>query len=83
MATAREEKQLVDRGEGCLGKSDPDEPVFILRAQDAAFAAGVMGWINEARRLGAPEAKTREAHDIVQAAIDWQRANPDRVKVPD
>lgn len=36
MARAGLERELAANGRGCLGKAAEDEPVFILRGQDAS-----------------------------------------------
>jgi hypothetical protein len=51
MATKREVLEAALRGEGCLGKAADDEPVFVLRAQDALSDELVDKWADDA--LGA------------------------------
>ncbi len=78
MATAREELELANAGKGCLGKAHPDEPVFILRAQDAHAADLVDQWAIWARSTGCPSDKVMEAKNIAEAMRHWPiRKHPD------
>lgn len=78
MATAREELAMAARGEGCLGKAAPDEPVFVLRGQDAFGAELVDLWALRAERVGCPSAKVQEARDLADRMRAWPvRKNPD------
>jgi hypothetical protein len=78
MATAKEEREKVARGEGCLGKAHDDEPVFILRAQDIHAAELVMKWAIWCRAGNTPEDKVDEAFRIAEAMQDWpNRKQPD------
>lgn len=54
------------------------EPVFVLRGQDITAANKIDAWAFEAKKVGAPAPKTKEAHKIA----DEFRAWPNR-KVPD
>lgn len=83
MAKASIERQLVDKGEGCLGKADDDEPVWIMRAQDLLFLPTLTRWIQRAENLNVNPDKLREAHKTYMDAADWQDKHQDRVKVPD
>lgn len=78
MAEAEIERELAKQGKGCLGKARPDEPVFILRAQDILAADLVDTWATQAQLLGCPWDKVREAKELAQAMREWpQRKNPD------
>lgn len=78
MALAQIERERAARGEGCLGKAAPDEPVFILRAQDALAADLVELWAIRARSAGCPVDKVREANDLVEEMRKWHtRKYPD------
>jgi len=78
MATAFEERERAQHGEGCLGKARDDEPVFVLRAQDMLAADLVEAWATQANLLGCPWDKVREARDIAQEMREWpHRKNPD------
>lgn len=60
-----------------------DEPLFLLRAQDQAAPAAVHAYLDAAQFNGAAaehqDGITRAAIEFVQ----WQAANPNKVKVPD
>ena len=60
------------------GSLDPDEPLFTLRAQDV-FASGlVITWCTLARQAGVCEAKVREARNLFNEMIKWNKK-----KLPD
>ncbi len=78
MATAKEEIEMANAGKGCLGKAHPDEPVFILRAQDKLAADIVQLWAVRARNNGCPVEKTKEAYDLSERMRAWPtRKYPD------
>lgn len=78
MAEARIERELAAQGKGCLGKAKPDEPVFILRAQDVLAADLVDAWATQANLLGCPWDKVREARELAKAMREWPgRKSPD------
>lgn len=59
--TKAQELDAATRGEGCLGRSQDDEPVFILCARDR-FAAGVVRtWADRVSHEHGHTAKTDEA----------------------
>jgi hypothetical protein len=70
-----------NEGVSCFDKADPDEPVFVLRAQDMLSPEIVREWAYRAQCEGAPIAKCDEARRIADAMEQWQIAN--RRKVPD
>lgn len=62
----------------CLAKLHPDEPYFVLRAQDDLAADMVFRWATQASLLGCDPDKVREAKDISEAMSKWpRRKNPD------
>lgn len=78
MGLAKIEIERANRGEGCLGKAHPNEPVFILRAQDALAADLVERWSYEAQAVGCAPDKCREARDLAEEMRRWHtRKNPD------
>lgn len=78
MGLAKIERENAAAGRGCLGKAADDEPVFILRAQDALAAELVELWAIRARAVGCPVDKVREAQDLAEAMFRWvPRKNPD------
>ena len=75
MATKQFEQ---DNEYSCFNKAAPDEPLFILRAQDRTAPGLVIQWANRARKLGASEAKVGEALLIAKAMEAWpNRKDPD------
>lgn len=83
MATAKEEREAVLRGEGILCKAADDEPVFIFRAQDLFALLGIAQWQGLLRAKTGNTPKVQEAERLMNAMMAWQDANPDKVKVPD
>jgi hypothetical protein len=84
MATKAEELVKLDSSDGCLGRSQDDEPVFILVARDRAAAATVRDWVHRAITLGTPadSPKITEALAIAAQMETW-RQNHGNGKVPD
>lgn len=78
MAIAKIERELASQGKGCLGKADDNEPVFILRAQDALAADLVELWAIRANSAGTTHDKVREAHDLADDMRRWHKR-----KIPD
>lgn len=74
MTKAETIKELAE-GTGCLGRSQEDEPVFILCARDKAAASTVVVWAQEASRLGASEQKIGEALSVAEAMDRWRIAH--------
>jgi len=73
-----DELNAAARGEGCLGKAAPDEPVFILRAQDKLAAGLVYRWATQAEQHGCPVEKVREARELAEVMGNWpHRKYPD------
>lgn len=67
-----------------LEKLHPDEPVFILRSQDQLAPKAVCDWANRALSSGkVPVEKINGAIADEMAMENWQRVNPDKVKLPD
>lgn len=63
----------------CLSKAAPDEPIFVLRAQDVFAASLVREWANRAWKPdGSNSAKIAEARELA----DWMDKWPKK-KVPD
>lgn len=71
------ELEAANRGEGCLGKAADDEPVFILRAQDALAPLIVRAWADQLSALTSPsdDKRRKKAEDARKLAKDmeaWQ-----------
>jgi hypothetical protein len=62
----------------CLNKLGPDEPRFVLRAQDRLAPELVEAWAVEAELNGCPAAKVACARRIAAAMRRWPRR-----KMPD
>lgn len=76
--TKREVIEAAAKGHGCLGKAAPDEPVFILRAQDIHAADLVEKWAIWARTGGCTDGKVDHAFEIARQMRDWpNRKQPD------
>ncbi len=63
---------------GCIAKAADDEPVFVLRGQDALAGDTVRDWARRALEAGCPEAKYFEAIELADKMDAW----PNR-KLPD
>lgn len=53
------------------GSLHPDEPLFVLRAQDKCAAQAVLHWCNLADSVEAPEEMTLEAEILAGEMEDW------------
>jgi hypothetical protein len=60
-----------------------DEPVFVIRGQDAAAAEAIGHYGDTAHEHGADGEFVRAVFDRADEVELWQKANPDRVGVPD
>lgn len=83
-ARALRELDACDREYGLTFPAD--EPLFLLRGQDKAVLDALIGG-QDYEDACVDAGASREHLAAVQAAADeitaWQRAHPDRVKVPD
>lgn len=77
MATKSEELS----GSGCFSRAADDEPVFVLRAQDALAPDMVRTWAAQAAHAGCPERKVHEARMLADKMDRWAADNGS--KVPD
>lgn len=69
------------RGEGCLGRSQDDEPVFVLCARDVTAAKFVRLWAQDAAIAGRSKQKVSDAQRAADDMDTWRAVN--RKKVPD
>lgn len=69
-------------GVGCLGRSQADEPVFVLCARDKAASMTVRDWASLAEKLGAKPEKTVEARAMADRMEEWRERHGGG-KVPD
>ena len=63
------------------GKIPVNEPVFLIRGQDAAGPATLRFWADEAESIGSSKEITDMVREHANKMEDWQRDN--FVKVPD
>lgn len=61
----------------------PGEPLFIIRGQDAAAVPVLREYERAVREVGASEEFLTEVKKSRMKFEDWQKANQDKVKVPD
>lgn len=66
----------------CYDNAADDEPLFVLRAVDPATPEAIRAWANEANGLGHRADKVREAMNYADEIEAWQKAHPERMKVP-
>lgn len=79
--TKEKELAAAALGEGCLGRSQFDEPLFILCARDV-FAVDVVDfWIKQAEHAGVNDAKLNDARRLKLAMRAWRETHGG--KVPD
>ena len=75
MATKQQE---IDDPHSTWNKIGPDEPIFILRAQDTIAPGTVRDWARGAKMRGASVAKVHEAEALADAMEEWpKRKDPD------
>jgi hypothetical protein len=69
-----------------LGSDKPvptDPPDFTIKAADILAPRVILAWITKAGDLGVNDDKLTGAWQHYLNVLAWQRANPDKVKVPD
>jgi hypothetical protein len=83
LATKQSELDAAAKGEGCLGRSQDDEPIFILVARDRTSSKTVRQWVQNAKDAGCTnEAKLEEALALAFEMDKWREAHGGG-KVPD
>lgn len=65
----------------CLDNAADDEPIFVLRAQDALAQLVVDYWADQAERLNCSPAKVQEARQVASDMRVWAVRN--ERKLPD
>lgn len=80
--TASEVLRAADRGDGCLGRSQSDEPVFVLCARDRLAAGTVRIWAALAEENGVSHDKIAGALVVADATDAWRLAHGGG-KIPD
>ena len=83
ISTKAEVLEALRCGCSSIGRTELDEPVFILRAQDILAPRVVVRWAHLAEQAGTAQDKVRGALEVAKQMADWQANNPHRVKVPD
>jgi len=73
--------ELLNRGDGTLGKAADDEPVFILRAKDRLAPGTVEAWAGRLQELAEDSPKAAEALQLAAEMRRWQSKNG--AKTPD
>ncbi len=68
----------IEAESGCFSKAHPDEPLFVLRAQDALAPNIVRSWASLAEQQGTPPEKVREARELADQMEAWHTT-----KIPD
>lgn len=64
--------------DSCLAKVKPEEPIFVLRAQDKLAHHLVRDWAERAKLNGCPQEKVEEALDCANQMEKWpNRKYPD------
>lgn len=66
--TKKEVLDAAARGEGCLGKSQDDEPVFVLVGRDACASHAIRSWANFVDAQTLPDSASRRKS--IQARLD-------------
>lgn len=64
-------------------KVGEDEPVFILRGNDALAPATIQAWLDLAEDSDVNAEKVNFAEKHLQDIKEYQEKNPDKVKLPD
>ena len=60
-----------------------DEPIFVLRAQDALVQPTINAWLKIAEHNKVNLEKIKAVKHDYEMALEWQRNNPTKVKIPD
>lgn len=60
-----------------------DVPVFTLVGYDLLAPEVVNDWLESARRHGVNAEKVEKAKAHLDAMLEYQKANPDKCKIPD
>lgn len=80
MKHAREDYNVIQDGTACIIPSD--EPVFLIRGQDAVGAAAVRAWADLAEAAGAAPDILRLARDHAAKMDAWPKKKTPDVKEP-
>lgn len=81
--TKQQELDAANRGEGCLGRSQSDEPVFVLVARDRFSSEVIRFWARLVQNeLGKETPKVLEAKEEAIQMDTW-RVTHGGGKIPD
>lgn len=69
------------RYDSCYAKASPDEPIFVLRAQDRLAPETLQFWIDIAERDGVCPSKLNDARLSLRDMREWQELH--ETKIPD
>lgn len=81
--TKREVLEAAAHNDGCLGRSDPDEPVFVLVARDVIAADKVRAWAVDLAARNGPKGKVAAAYGVADAMDQWRTTRGLGGKIPD
>jgi hypothetical protein len=65
----------------CLDKVGGDEPIFVLRAQDATMIRTIRFWLSINHQISPEKRAEAEAH--IEAVHGWQEGHDGQVKAAD
>jgi len=57
--------------------------MFVIKPHDKLALPAIRAWIGEAYMEGVNKEKILKAVEHYNAVLEWQQANPTKVKVPD
>ncbi len=80
--TKREELDALERGEGCLARSQDGEPLFILCGRDRLAADKVRSWAADLALHGGPKYKIADAYALADDMDRWREQHGGG-KIPD
>lgn len=86
-ALTEDDKPMADRVKDALDQINPqipaDETVFLVRAQDKHALPLIDAYAEFCQLNGSPPTHLSNIMNARSRVEEWQRANPDKVKVPD
>lgn len=74
-------QQEIEQPNSTWNKAKPDEPVFIIRGQDAVAAQAILDWAMRAQMAGASAEKVAYARIFAGEVREWQAVRG--TKIPD
>jgi hypothetical protein len=77
-AVRHTKRDLMERLDSCLGKSKPDEPVFLLCGRDPHGPAGVRAWATAYFNAGGKHSKSDDALDCARQMEEWRVENVEK-----